>query len=192
MVELRVGPRLTLAEQMSRNPAFRGRLLAVGHHSPGENLLRANETIGKDAKALGALYLEVDKLRNAAPVSIVLDVSKASMIDMIDDPSLPFRVTKCVIPVSLLDGRRIAAEFNDQNPGRKLRVPTEKELLKLNRLLGDKLSHAYWIWTETKYEDQPWKFVLLHLGDSFRGYRYYFTPDSHLDHRDAVRFVEDK
>lgn len=89
--------------------------------------------------------------------------------------------------VALLDGRALAEELNRQNPGRKFRVPTEEELIKLNELVGDQLSgREFWIWTETKYDDVA--FVLRHLINVIRGsvnpeYRY----DLH-----AVRLVEDR
>ena len=91
-------------------------------------------------------------------------VSQASKIELperINDSRLPFKVAKGVSPGSLMNGRAI----KEQNPDRKLRIPTEPELLNLNRLLGDQLEgREYWIWTETEHEDHPGRFVLRRLG----------------------------
>jgi len=88
---------------------------------------------------------------------------------------------------ALLEGRALAKELNRQNPGRKFRVPTEEELLKLNELVGNQLSGTeFWIWTETKYNDVT--FVLRLLDDGFRSRNFPGSRDSVY----AVRLVEDR
>jgi len=118
-------------------------------------------------------------------------VSQASKIEppeMIDDHRLSFKVAKGVVAGSLLDGRAIAKEINEQNPGRKFRVPTESELLELNELLGNRLEGTgYWIWTETEHENYPGRFVLRHLDFVYRFNDY---PEFRSD-GSAVRLVED-
>ncbi|OGB87694.1 hypothetical protein A3H38_03710 [candidate division WOR-1 bacterium RIFCSPLOWO2_02_FULL_46_20] len=107
----------------------------------------------------------------------------------IHDSRLSFKVARGVIPGSLLNGREIAASINEQNPGRKLRVPIEAELLTLNKLLGSQLEDRdYWIWTETEHQDYPGQFVLRHQAG---GNRLYFRPEFNCADS-AVRFVEDK
>jgi len=89
--------------------------------------------------------------------------------------------------VALLDGRALAEELNRQNPGRKFRVPFEPELLKLNELVGNRLSgRDFFIWTETKYNDIM--FVLRLRG---YGYRYADLPEGRRSDG-AVRLVEDR
>ena len=103
--------------------------------------------------------------------------------DVIADES---NAAKGVGYAALLDGRALAEELNRQNPGRKFRVPTEPELLKLNELVGDQLSgRDFWIWTETKYDDNTFVLRLLSRDRrdlSLSGFRY---DDC------AVRLVED-
>jgi hypothetical protein len=54
--------------------------------------------------------------------------------------------------VSLQDGRALAKELNRQNPGRKFRILTEQEVIKMEQLIGNQLSYMkYSIWTETKW-----------------------------------------
>lgn len=104
---------------------------------------------------------------------------------MIDDSRLPFKVAKGIVPGSLTDGRKIAAAENEG--GRKLRVPTEPELLQLNKLLGNQLEGSDdWIWTETGHENHPGTFILRLQGG---GIRDYGPADSC---NGAVRFVEDR
>ena len=139
--------------------------------------------------------LEISIVDNASAVAKVgaAAVSQDSQIElpkMINDPRLPFKVARGVIPGSLLNGRRVAAEINKQNPGSKFRVPTEPELLELNRLLGNQLEGSnYWIWTETKHESYSGQFVLRHRG---YGRRFDASPDDHYNDLGAVRLVEDK
>ncbi|MFC1571195.1 hypothetical protein ACFL31_01420 [Candidatus Margulisiibacteriota bacterium] len=91
--------------------------------------------------------------------------------------------------ISLLDGRKLAEELNRQNPGRKFRVPTEAELLKLNREVSNQLTDTdFWIWTETETKEDSGVFVLRRL---FNGGRDDCDPG--LRYSDlAVRLVEDK
>ncbi|MBI5699766.1 hypothetical protein HZC35_05675 [Candidatus Saganbacteria bacterium] len=109
--------------------------------------------------------------------------------EIIDDPRLTFKVARGVIVESLSNGRAIAVTINEQNPGRKFRVPTEPELLKLNGLLGDRLEGTdYWIWTETETQKGSGYNVLRHLDDDGR---HDFNPEvRHADY--AVRLVEDR
>ncbi|MBI5699906.1 hypothetical protein HZC35_06385 [Candidatus Saganbacteria bacterium] len=115
-------------------------------------------------------------------------ISKIKLPEMIDDSRLPFRAARGIIPGSLLNGRKLAASINEQNPGRKFRVPTEPELLKLNGLLGDRLEGTdYWIWTETEHEAYPGQFVLHHLDNDYRSGSLPVSDCNGF----AVRFVED-
>ncbi len=120
-----------------------------------------------------------------------VEVSGAPSItcpDMIDDSRLSFKVARGIVPGSLTNGRRVATEINEVNPGSNLRIPTEEELLELNSVLGNQLEGTdYWIWTETEHERYPGQFVLRHLGDGNRIYRLHIGYYS-----GAVRFVEDK
>lgn len=59
----RVGPRLTLSEQMARKPQNRGRLLAVKYYTPRGGILRASETVGKSPQEIQTLGLQVYELR---------------------------------------------------------------------------------------------------------------------------------
>ena len=129
--------------------------------------------------------VEIDAISETA----VARKPRLEPLKMIDVPSLPFRVAKGVVPGSLSNGRTVAAEINKQNPGSKLRVPTEAELLKVNELLGDQLENRdYWIWTETEHKDYPGQFVLrLQYFDSC----LYDLPGLPF-YNYAVRFVEDK
>jgi hypothetical protein len=120
---------------------------------------------------------------------VAVEPQKTAFPEMIDHPKLPFRVAREVVPGSLLKGRTVAAEINEQNPGSKLRIPTEAELLKLNKLLGNQLEGNHlWIWTETEHEDYQEQYVLRHQGIGGRSF----------DHPEvgclssAARFVEDK
>lgn len=115
--------------------------------------------------------------------------AKIELPEMIDDPRLSFKVAKDVMVESLSEGRALAEELNRQHPGRKFRIPTESELLKLNELLEDQLEGVEkWIWTETEDKDYPGKFVLRSLGIDGRTRelpaKIYLTV--------AIRFVEDR
>jgi hypothetical protein len=112
---------------------------------------------------------------------------------LIDDPRVPFRVSKGVIEGSLLDGRSIAEAINKQCPARKLRIPTEKELLLLNSLLRDQLEgRKFWIWTETQHEDSPGKYILRYYGKDLRECDYPGLNFCCFFNERAVRFVEDR
>lgn len=90
--------------------------------------------------------------------------------------------------VSLLDGRALAQEINRQHPGRKFRVPTEPELVRLNELVGNRLSgRNLWVWTETETEKGSDYYVLRRRGDDY----HYFRPEYRYNGY-AVRLVEDK
>jgi hypothetical protein len=105
--------------------------------------------------------------------------------DVIADESNAAKGVGCV---ALLDGRALAKELNRQNPGRKFRVPTEPELLELNKVVGDKLSDSnLWIWTETETEANSGRFVLRRLGFGNR----LFHPELRCLNF-AVRLVEDR
>ena len=114
---------------------------------------------------------------------------KTAFPEMIDHPKLPFKVAREVVPGSLLNGRKVAAEINEQAPGREVRIPTEVELLELNKAFGDKLNgRDYWIWTEKEHEDYPGEFVLRLQSSGFRS----FSHPGYVCNFSAVRFVEDK
>ncbi len=129
------------------------------------------------SERLKVLEKRIDQVSTAKRVEIP---------EMIEHPELPFRVMKgVVVEKSLLDGRELAKHY-----GGKYRVPTEQELLKLNKLLGDQLDGTgYWVWTETEHESYPGRFVLRHL--SFDDIRTDFIPGSSFS-ESAVRLVEDK
>lgn len=63
MAGMRVVPKLTLKQQMSRNPAFKGRPLTLEYRTGGGNLLRALDVVGKSPQALRKLALKIDGLR---------------------------------------------------------------------------------------------------------------------------------
>lgn len=135
------------------------------------------------------LDLHISELEIASPAAVVVGTAKIELPELIDDPRLPFKVARGVVPVSLSNGRARAAEINEQNPGRKIRIPTEVELLKLNKVLGDQLEgRDHWIWTGTEHEDYPGQFVLRHLNDGNRGNDF---PGFRFN-SSAVRFVEDR
>jgi hypothetical protein len=93
--------------------------------------------------------------------------------------------------IALLDGRALAKELNRQNPGRKFRVPTDPELLKLNKVVGDKISYRnLWIWTETETKANSGIFVLRRLAYAYRSAAELDPGDR--NHHGAVRFVEDR
>jgi hypothetical protein len=207
--------RLTFTEQISRSAGFRGRSLAMEIRGPKgfgtravealNNLpvllaakdvelefytplgceLNVSALIGKTAEEIDDMAAQIDALSQAAATR----TPQVARSEMIDDLRLPFRVAKDVVPGSLSSGRAIAQEINQQETGCKLRIPTEPELLELNRLLGGKLGGAdYWIWTETEHEDYPGQFVLrLRLS----GVRLYLHPEVNCDDF-AVRLVEDR
>ena len=121
---------------------------------------------------------------------IKVEPSQIPKPEMIDHPELPFKVMEGVLAeISLPGGREYAQKLNQQEPGRKFRVPTKAELLKLNKLLEGQLDGIdYWIWTETESEKCPGRYVLLNL---------YLDGciDDHpetLSGNYAVRLVEDK
>jgi hypothetical protein len=152
--------------------------------------LRSGDSQADLARFLGmrqSLDFKVD-LIDSTPIAAV-GPQKTAFAEMIDHPELSFKVAREVISGSLLKGRRMAAEINEQTPGRKVRIPTEEELLKLNELLGEQLEGNHLlIWTETEHEAFPGQFVLRH---QFSGSRNYFYPGGGYGN-DAVRFVEDK
>ncbi|MFH1347550.1 MAG: hypothetical protein ABIH22_02560 [Candidatus Margulisiibacteriota bacterium] len=95
--------------------------------------------------------------------------------------------------ISLLDGRALAKELNRQNPGRKFRVPTDKELKKLNRLVEDQISgfDYFWIWTETKYDNKTFVVRFLDQSLSEGDARQNKAPD-YRECGGAVCLVEDR
>jgi len=114
---MRVEPRLTIAEQMSRNLAFRGRPLAVKFRTLAGNLLRASEAVGKSLEEIQALNLRVDGFRKRAFLPLqadqaapVLKISNSSLItpEMIDIPGGIFKMG--------------SAESEDELPIRQVRI----------------------------------------------------------------------
>jgi hypothetical protein len=205
---------MTVAEQVSRNVALRGKPLAVEVHGLKGFLTRAGDVlrnlpalltakdvevkfftplglemnaaalIGKTAEEIDAAAVQIDVLSQAT----VARKSQIELREMIDDSRLPFKVAIDVLPGSLANGRAIAEERNKQDGGKR-RIPTEPELLELNRLLGDQLKGSEcWIWTETEHEDYPGRFVLRHRSYD---YRFYFHPEFIFNYC-AVRLVEDR
>jgi hypothetical protein len=204
--------RLTFVEQVSRNAGFKGRGLALEicgpkgfgtraaeasvqlvlaakdvqakFYTPLGRELNATELIGMKPAEIDAMAAEIDALSQSA-------IARGSQIkfEMLDDPRLPFKVAREFVLGSLSNGRKVAAEINGQTPGRKVRIPTEAELLQLNRLLGSQLEGNHlWIWTETEHEDYPGQFVLRHQDFD---YRICDRPGDYCLNY-AVRFVEDK
>lgn len=74
MAVTRMGPRLNLAEQMTRNPLYRGRLLARESHTPRGNILRAAEIAGKSLDKIATLAVRVDELRGAGFIPEMVQV----------------------------------------------------------------------------------------------------------------------
>lgn len=60
---IRIGPRLTIAEQAARKPENRGRQLAVEFYALRGGILRANETVGRPAQKIQALTLRIEGMR---------------------------------------------------------------------------------------------------------------------------------
>ncbi len=71
----RVGPRLTLKEQLLRNPKFRGRKLAVQVTTPAGWILRAYRVVGKQPAAIEEQMRLVDAAREASHFDPVEEVS---------------------------------------------------------------------------------------------------------------------
>ncbi|OGC06352.1 hypothetical protein A3H38_05230 [candidate division WOR-1 bacterium RIFCSPLOWO2_02_FULL_46_20] len=183
------------AEAIKRLPHLIAAGIRVEIRTPGGNLLDNSALIGKIPKQIDALargvdtLIGIDQLRKGKSVGIAEQAGKRS--EMIDDSRLPFKVAIDVLPgFSLVEGREKAAERNEQDGGKR-RIPTEPELLELNRLLGDRLEGSDdWIWTETEHEDYPGQFVLRRQDDDGRGCSH---PGSNYYYSDvAVRFVEDR
>jgi len=63
MIVKRTGPRLTVAQQLARDPAFKGRLLSLHISTPKGNLLRAKDAIRKYPEELQEVMLQVDRER---------------------------------------------------------------------------------------------------------------------------------
>jgi hypothetical protein len=121
--------------------------------------------------------------------AVAVSAIKTERPGMIDDSRLPFKVAIGVIPGSLLKGRKIAAEINEQNPGSRIRIPTEAELLKLNKLLEDLLEGTGdWIWTETEQKGYSGQFVLLRQDDLHRDY----SKPGNDNFSCAIRFIENR
>jgi len=206
MAEMRIGPRLTLGEQMSRNPAFKGRLLAMEFRTPGGNLLRAADVIGKRPNTIEQLALNVGGLRAsqiAIPEMINIsdkvgimkgEVSVGLFRQVMEGYEIkghnagelravladPAQESEPLTFVSLLDAREFTVRLNNLT-GRKFRVQTEDEWLAgKGRLQGNN-----WTWTETKYSDNS--FVLRHLSNDDRND---CNPESRSDSV-AARLVED-
>jgi hypothetical protein len=75
MMIKRVGPRLTVKEQLSRDPKFKGRLLAVEKHSPYGHTLRLSDIRGKSDKEIASWGNYVDQsLRFGQYLGEVLEI----------------------------------------------------------------------------------------------------------------------
>jgi hypothetical protein len=149
--------------------------------------------VGMLTSSLIATETRVDRSRQEEPIDAAKQTGKAELPEMIDDPRLPFKVAKKLFegPTgSLSAGRAKAAEINKQYPGRRLRIPTEAELLELNKTLGAQLEGRIflWIWTETEHEKNPGHFVLRRHFDHGRSYSRPGVGGLEC----AVRFVEDR
>ena len=177
------------ASDRKLNTADRLRIIGQRLSKPAVIRLRAGDNLADLAKILSQrqpLDLEISTVGiDAMSETVVAQIERP---EMIDDSRLPFRVAKGVVPGTLSNGRKVAAEINEQNPDSAIRIPTEPELLELNRLLGNQLEGTeYWIWTETEHKEHPGQFVLRHLSDADR---LYYSPGLRRNHY-AVRFVED-
>ena len=218
MVVERTEMRLTVAEQVSRRQEFRGRGLAVevlgargfgtratevlSHlpallaakgvevrvYTPLGLELNAANLVGRTAADIDAMAAEVDALSQAGATRR----PQIEIPETIDNPRLPFIVMKNVVGgtgnKSLLDGRAYAKDLNEAH-GRKFRVPTESEVLQLNKVLADQLEGKdYWTWTETLHEEYQGAYVLRHLG--YVG-RIGDNPEGRCSSR-AVRLVKNR
>lgn len=132
--------------------------------------------------------LRVGLRRDIKIEEVRLELPRLELPKMLEHPELSFRVMQRVLPgASKNAGKEHAQRLNEENPGRKFRVPTEEEVLKLNQLLAAQLEgRNYWIWTDTEHEDYPGQFVLRRIGD---GYRDCDDPGNHFN-GSAARLVE--
>lgn len=173
--------------------ADRLRILGKRLSNPTVIRLRAGDNPADLAQIMAKrqpLDLHLNELKIASPAAVAVSAAKINLPEMIDDSRLPFKVSRGIVPESLSAGRADAVKMNAQEPGRKIRIPTEQELLKLNKLLGNQLEGTdYWIWTETEHENYPGQFVLRR--PRFDG-RDYCIPDDRYYDDYAVRFVEDR
>ncbi len=205
----RVGPRLTLAEQMSRSPRFRGRQLAVETmlQAAGNRLVRAADmavlAAGGIKKITAAVLsraseIEIPKMmdipgmsgkaimRGEVPVGLFRRIMEGYEITGHNAEYLrailadPARKSNALTYVSLLDGRVFATRLSEQT-GRKFRVQTEEEWL----AAGNQLSRDNWTLTETPHSSST--FVLRRL---FNDGRYGSDPEFRSGGT-ALRLVED-
>ena len=187
VVPRRVGSRLSLTQQMSRTPKFRGRQLALKAYSPRGQILRASEVVRKQPQTIEKLGFKVDSLRTpqiiipkmieiSDKISIMKDEVTVGLFKQVMDG---YEITghnaeelqavladssqagKALTYVSLLDSREFAKRLSDLT-GRKFRIQTEEEWLTAR----DRLSGDNWTWTEPKYGEST--FVLRHLSLVFR------------------------
>jgi len=170
----RTGVRLTIAEQLSRNPAFRGRPLALEKRDPvSGRILRASEVLAAGAKGLNSVI--------ASAASRALAIIKP---EMVTSARLSFNIMKNPVTVAMFrqfveeSGYKIvghnakeltalladpkksdqaltyvsykdATAFVDWREGRtgqKLRIPAD-ELLAAKSVVGNQLTGNLWEWT---------------------------------------------
>lgn len=82
MTVKRIGPRLTLAQQLLRNRIFRGRQLAMQVTTPGGNILRAKSVIGKSQEQLEDWMERVDRIGYENGIAPVDDI--VALIDSVE------------------------------------------------------------------------------------------------------------
>lgn len=175
----RTGARLTIAEQLSRNPAFRGRPLALEVRDQASGrLLRASEALAAGAKGIGSV--------------IALAASRALAIikpEMITSERLSFNIMKKPVTVEMFrqfvedSGYKIVGHnanelmalladpkksdqaltyvshedatafvtWRKEKIGQELRMPTENEWIAAKNAVGNQLTGGLWEWTQTIY-----------------------------------------
>jgi len=168
----RVGPRLTLAEQLSRRPEFRGRKLAVEIRLPkaGNRIVRASDIEFLNRGLIKGLTIASLSRAPEAKLPRMIDLSKTTRImesevtvglfrqvmqgykiygreaDLMEkNLANPTNLNEAVTNVSIVDSREFARRLSKQT-NRSFRVQTEQEW---EQARGDLLGDLY-TWTENE------------------------------------------
>ena len=215
MVRIRVGPRLTIAEQKSRNPEFRGRKLAVEARLPEarRRIVRANDLdVNYEGRVNDLVATTLSRARIPTPLSIPEMVKVSESLAIMRDELTVGQFRRFVertgykiegsfadaLERILLNGKdsealvwvnlydaRAYAKWLSKKTGRNFRVQTEAEWLQAR----DQLSGKNATMTETKHGKHDGAYISRFLKSS-RGGGSYFPGHSFL--YQAIRLVEDK
>ncbi len=210
----RTGARLTIAEQLSRNLAFRGRPLALEiRDAASGRLLRASEALVAGAKGIGSVIasaasraLAIIKPEMVTSERISFDIMKKPVtVEMfrqfVEDsgykivghnanalialPADPKKSDQALTYVSHEDATAFV-NWRKEKTGQALRMPTEDEWLAAKSAVGDQLTGGLWEWTQTIYSGASK--ILRSLVDDYRSYGH---PGNRYGDA-SVRLVEDK